>query len=37
LDELGMKKHGSAWPMPPQGYDLDSEDTQRIIRMAHST
>ncbi len=36
LDELGMKKHGSAWPTPPQGYDMDAEETQRFIRMAHS-
>ena len=37
LDELGMRKHGSAWPAPPQEYDFDIDDTQRRLRMAHST
>jgi hypothetical protein len=37
LDELGMRKHGAAWPAPPQGYGVDLEETHKHIRMAHST
>ena len=36
LDELGMIRHGSAWPAPPHGYSIDLDEAPIRKRMTRS-
>ncbi|EIE24528.1 hypothetical protein COCSUDRAFT_61958 [Coccomyxa subellipsoidea C-169] len=37
LDELGMARHGAAWPEPPHGYSIDLDEAPMRKRMTRST
>lgn len=37
LDELGLMRHGPAWPSPPHGYSIDLDEAPLHKRMTRST